>query len=216
MSTKPLPNVPYLDAIRPDCGWHTEFAVLATYSADLGVLTAALLALAAVDDDRGSGSKVDFANAMNQLAGRVRLVVQAGRLVSAARTPRILTILDRYVREMGQDEAAGSWHPKIALCKHTGVEGVAQWRLWIGSRNLTRDLSWDVGLLLTGQTATDPAAPPANQRPAGSSAHSHRPEHSPGHLAHRPRRRRKHRHRQPGIGRGREARCHSRYRPRTD
>lgn len=155
MSAKQLTRVPYLDAIRPDFGWHTEFAILASYSADLVVLTAALLALAGVDDDRGSGSKVDFANAVDQLAGKVRLLVQAGRLVSPARTPKILTILDRYVLEVGQDETHSSWHPKIALVKHVSESQQLRWRLWIGSRNLTRDLSWDVGLLLVGQPGKD-------------------------------------------------------------
>lgn len=155
MSLKSLPNLPYLDALRPEVGWRTEFSVLATYSADLVVLAAALLALAGLDDDRGSGSKVDFANAVDQLGGKVRLLVQAGRLVSPVKTPKILTILDRYVREVGQDETVSSWHPKVALSNYTRDDGAVQWRLWIGSRNLTRDLSWDVGLLLRGQAGGD-------------------------------------------------------------
>src|SRR5262249_17797596 len=45
-------------------------------------------------------------------------------------------------------------HPKIALTKQTTNDSQAvQWRLWIGSRNLTRDLSWDVGLSLSGAPA---------------------------------------------------------------
>ena len=154
MSTRRWSNVSYLDAIRPDPGWQTEYALLASYSADLVALVAALLALAGLDDDRGSGSKVDFANAVDQLADRVRLVAQAGRLVAPAKTPKILTILDRYVREMNLNETESSWHAKAALAKHITDDGKrAQWRLWIGSRNLTRDISWDVGLSLIGQVS---------------------------------------------------------------
>ena len=152
MSTQRWSNVSYLDAIRPDPGWHTEYAFLASYSADLVAMVAALLALAGLDDDRGSGSKVDFANAVDALADRVRLVVQAGRLVVPAKTPKILAILDRYVREVNLHESVTSWHPKAALTKQISDEGHAsQWRLWIGSRNLTQDLSWDVGLTLIGR-----------------------------------------------------------------
>ncbi|MEX1028350.1 MAG: phospholipase D family protein [Candidatus Paceibacterota bacterium] len=146
-------NVSYLDAMRPDPSWKTEYALLASYSADLVALVAALLALAGLDDDRGSGSKVDFANAVDQLAERVRLVVQSGRLVAPAKTPRVLTILDRYVREVQLNESQASWHPKAAFAKHVQQNGeAAEWRLWIGSRNLTRDLAWDIGLTLVGRT----------------------------------------------------------------
>jgi hypothetical protein len=150
MSARRWSNVSYLDAIRPDTGWRSEYAFLASYSADLVALVAALLALAGLDDDRGSGSKVDFANTVDLLADRVRLIAQAGRLVAPAKTPKILTILDRYVREVNSYEKVASWHPKAALVKHVDDGKNSQWRLWIGSRNLTRDLSWDVGLSLTG------------------------------------------------------------------
>ena len=154
MSSRRWGNVSYLDAIRPEPAWKTEFALLASYSADLVALVAALLALAGLDDDRGSGSKVDFATAIDQLAGRVRLLVQAGRLVAPAKPPRILTILDRYVREVQLDESIASWHPKVALAKHVPNDGPGvEWRLWIGSRNLTRDLAWDVGLTFVGRAA---------------------------------------------------------------
>ncbi len=152
MSARHWSNVSYLDAIRPEPRWRTEFALLASYSADLIALVAALLALAGLDDDRGSGSKVDFANAVDQLADRVRLVAQAGRLLAPKKTPKISVILDRYFREVKLDENVASWHPKAALVKQLADDGDdSQWRLWIGSRNLTRDLSWDIGLSLVGR-----------------------------------------------------------------
>lgn len=152
MSARRWSNVSYLDAIRPDPGWRTEYALLASYSADLIALVAALLALAGLDDDRGSGSKVDFANAVDQLADRVRLVAQAGRLVAPKKTPKIAVILDRYFREVKVNESDASWHPKAALVKQLADNDAdSQWRLWIGSRNLTRDLSWDIGISLVGR-----------------------------------------------------------------
>ena len=91
MTSQRLANVAYLDALRPDPGWQTEFAFLASYSADLVAMVAALLAIAGMDDDRGSGSKVDFVTAIERTADRVRLILQAGRLVAPAKTPRILS-----------------------------------------------------------------------------------------------------------------------------
>lgn len=152
MSNKDWGSVPYLDALRPDYGWHVEYAVLSSYSADLYALVAAMLALGGVDDDRGSGSKVDFANGLERLSNRLRLVVQSGRLVAPRKAPKILALLDQYIREVPFDEKDHSWHPKIALVKTRSNETAeVEWRLWIGSRNLTRDMSWDVGLALAGK-----------------------------------------------------------------
>lgn len=152
MSSNRWPNISYLEAIRPEPGWKTELALLSSYSVDLIALGSAILALAGCDDDRGSGSRIDFATAVKNLKDRVRVLVQAGHLKvpSNAIDKKILVTLDGYIREVHRGEYA-SWHPKCALVKHCRDDGgEARWRLWIGSRNLTRDLSWDVGLTLAG------------------------------------------------------------------
>lgn len=141
----------YLDAIRPEPGWLVEHAILATYSADLVAVVATMLALAGLDDDRGSGSKVDFANAYEQLRDRVKILVQAGRLGWPSKKTPILSILDRFIVEVNTDERQSSWHPKAALIKMINEDSrEPAWRLWISSRNLTRSLDWDAGLILTG------------------------------------------------------------------
>jgi hypothetical protein len=143
----------YLDAIRPQPGWSVDRAILATYSADLVAVVATLLALAGLDDDRGSGSKVDFANAFEQLRDRVKILVQAGRLGWPNKKTPILAILDRFIVEINADERERSWHPKAALVKMIKEDkpDIVEWRLWISSRNLTRSIDWDAGLLLTGR-----------------------------------------------------------------
>ena len=153
MDSRHWSGLPYLDVLRPEPGWTVDRAVLATYSTDLVAVVAALLALAGLDDDRGSGSRVDFANAYEQLRDRVRVLVQAGRVSWPPTRLLILSILDRFIREENANESEGSWHPKAALVKMQNEEngGQIEWRLWIGSRNLTRSLDWDAGLALTGQ-----------------------------------------------------------------
>lgn len=151
MSKRESGTLPYLDGLRPEPGWCSDFAVLTTYSADLVAVVASLLALAGLDDERGSGTKVDVANAIEALRDRARILVQAGRICARTKTPKILGILDRFIREIPMDESEGSWHPKAALIRMTTEDGNAvQWRLWLGSRNLTRDTSWDLGLILVG------------------------------------------------------------------
>jgi hypothetical protein len=67
----------------------------------------------------------------------------------------VLSIMDGFVREIEADEVELSWHPKIALARYTNEDHKStEWRLWIGSKNLTRDPSWDTGLLLSGVRET--------------------------------------------------------------
>lgn len=151
---KPWASQAYLDALRPDPGWTVRTAILASYSADLGSIGAALLALAGRDDDRGSGSRTDMAEAIEQLRDKVRIVIQRGRLARLKRLPAVAGILDRFLAEVPFDEMERSWHPKIALVRFDGPNRRTAWRLWIGSRNLTAAENLDVGLLLTGAPGT--------------------------------------------------------------
>jgi hypothetical protein len=142
------PALSFLEGLRPGPDENVELALLASYSADLGSIGATLLALAGKDTDAGRGSPSDFADAVERLRGKVRIVIQRGRLAKMRRTPRIATALDQFVREVDFDEASHSWHPKAALVRTLSVDGEIGWRLWIGSRNLTECVNRDIGLLL--------------------------------------------------------------------
>lgn len=73
MTSRLWKSNPFLDCLRPDVGWSVDQCVIATYSADLVAIVAAMLALAGLDDDRGSGSKVDFAIAHERLRRRAKI-----------------------------------------------------------------------------------------------------------------------------------------------
>lgn len=151
LSLRPWPTRGYLDALRPDPETEVELALLAAYSADPVSIVAALLALIARDDEDRPASRRDLADAVEALRGRVRVIVQRGRIARMRRTPRLTGLLDQFVREVGFDERLRSWHPKAALVKLQGSRG-PEWRLWIGSRNLTAPENRDLGLLLVGST----------------------------------------------------------------
>ncbi|WP_372084985.1 phospholipase D family protein [Tistrella mobilis] len=142
------PALSFLEGLRPAPDENVELALLASYSADLGSIGATLLALAGKDTDAGRGSPSDFADAVERLRGKVRIIIQRGRLAKMRRTPRIAAVLDQFVREVDFDEATHSWHPKAALVRTRSADGQTGWRLWIGSRNLTENVNRDVGLLL--------------------------------------------------------------------
>tara|TARA_R110002110_G_scaffold348807_1_gene559094 strand:- start:4324 stop:6174 length:1851 start_codon:yes stop_codon:yes gene_type:complete len=142
------PALSFLEGLRPGPDEHVELALLAFYSADLGSIGATLLALAGKDSDGGKGSPSDFADAVERLRGKVRIIIQRGRLAKMRRTPRIAAVLDQFLREVDFDEADHSWHPKVALIRTRNEGGAIGWRLWIGSRNLTECVNRDIGLLL--------------------------------------------------------------------
>jgi hypothetical protein len=156
------PSQAYLDALRPAPGGAVTGAILASYSADLVSIVAALLALAGRDNDEGSGGKANLAEAVELLRGKVRILIQRGRLARPKRIPGLAGILDQFVREIDFDEDEQSWHPKIALVRFSNGAPGDQWRLWLGSRNLTAAMNREFGLLLT--SSDDPrsdAAPVA-------------------------------------------------------
>lgn len=88
------PALSFLEGLRPGPGEKVELALLAAYSADLGSIGATLLALAGKDNEAGRGTPSDFADAVEQLRGKVRIVIQRGRLARMRRAPRIAAVLD--------------------------------------------------------------------------------------------------------------------------
>ncbi|MHA6195022.1 phospholipase D family protein [Pseudomonas wadenswilerensis] len=153
---KHWPALSFLEHLRPGPGEQVELALLASYSADLGTLGAVLLALAGKDSDGGSGSCSDFVDAVDLLRGKVRVVIQRGRLAQRQRTPRMAAVLDQFVREARFNEAQHSWHAKAALVCLRREDGSESWRLWVGSRNLTECANRDLGLLLVSDAKGKP------------------------------------------------------------
>lgn len=157
------PSQAYLEILRPDAGSEVTGAILTSYSADLPSIVAALLALAGRDNEAGSGSKTDLAEAVEQLRGKVKILIQRGRLARPKRIPSIAAILDQFIQEIDFDERERSWHPKIALVRLASSDAAPAWRMWFGSRNLTRAINRDFGVLLT--SAADPKAGNASPVP---------------------------------------------------
>lgn len=157
---KPLvhwPRLALLDVLRPPQGWQATDVLLSTYSLDLAVLVSGLLALSGRDTAEGSGSKVALAHAIHHFRpdgpNRLAALVQGGRIATPRSSSMVLALLDRFVCEVKQNKRVDSWHAKAALVRFVPKsavpdESTTEWRMWIGSRNLTRDMSWDTGLVL--------------------------------------------------------------------
>jgi len=141
-----------LAQFRPEPGWELDRACFASYSADIRVITAALLAVSGVSNEPESGSAIQLVQALRDLRGRVSFVVQRGRIHWPRNIPQVSGLLDRFVFDAELDErgpSGRSWHPKFSVMRwRCTVNGKVAWRVWLGSRNLTRDLALDAGVLL--------------------------------------------------------------------
>ena len=144
-----------LDALGPEPGWETDLALFSSYSVDLVALAAIVVALAGEGDDHERLRKAPLARACERMRDRFRVICQAGRVAvpTSSRAPT-LVIADRWIREVRHDGNERSWHAKLALVRYRSLKAPdsdAEWRLWLGSRNLTRDTSWDSALTALGK-----------------------------------------------------------------
>jgi len=154
MSKEGWPKFSFTELLKPPEGWRTDHAILCTYSADLLVIVTSLLALSGCDlESRRTGSRVELVRAIESLRGRVRIVAQAGRVAIPAAPVAILKLLDKFLLTVPADETTSSFHPKAALLRFhkTDDPDDHQWRIWFGSRNLTRALNWEAGLVLVSR-----------------------------------------------------------------
>ncbi len=170
-----------LAQFRPEPGWVLDRACFATYSADIRVVTAALLAVAGVTNDPESGSAVQLVQAFRDLRRRVSFVVQRGRIHWPRNIPQVSGLLDRFIFEANYDErghSGRSWHPKFAVMRWRRVDDDAiSWRVWLGSRNLTRDLSLDAGLLLIEDADRESGNATPELKKAVETLQAHLPKH---------------------------------------
>ena len=145
-----------LDALAPEPGWETDLALFSSYSVDLVAAAAIVVALAGEGDDHDRLRKASLARACERMRDRFRIVCQAGRVAVPSSSASTLVIADRWIREVRHDGNERSWHAKLALVRYRLMDhsdSEPEWRLWLGSRNLTRDTSWDSALTALGRVS---------------------------------------------------------------
>ncbi len=163
MALRPDDSLAVLESLTPESGWETDVAMVATYSLDLVAAAALVTALGGEGDDEEQVRRPGLARAAAKLRDKFRVVCQGGRIAIPSRGGETLVLADRWVRTVGHDGRVRSWHPKFTLVRYVPRSPKAdqpqfRWRLWIGSRNLTRDVSWDSALVAEGEPAAGPGS----------------------------------------------------------
>jgi hypothetical protein len=152
---RPLDGLALLDQLRPPPRYRTTWAIGTTYSLDLVACVAAIVALDGRVRDTTGFTVPSALRALGNLHDRVRIFAQQGCIHHSPKSnPRILALFDSIVRPVPFDLARRTFHPKVWVVRQDPArdEDGAQPRflLLVGSRNLTRDTSWDLGIALEG------------------------------------------------------------------
>lgn len=162
MGLKETDSLTVLEELTPRPGWKTDTALFSSYSLDLIAVASVAIALAGEgsdEEDRWGGS---LASAVEKMRDRFKVVCQGGRIIVPPDEAREgLVVVDQWVRQVPHDGNERSWHVKLGLVRYVPVhpgKGIDQsrWLLWIGSRNLTRDISWDSALTAVGYLSSEP------------------------------------------------------------
>ena len=153
---RPLDGLSLLDQLRPPPGYRTTWAIGTTYSLDLVAGVAALVALDGRARDTTGFNVPSALRALGNLRDRVRIFAQQGCIHHSPKSnPRVLALYDGIVRAVPFNLATQSFHPKVWVVRQDPTpdraeEEVPRFLLLVGSRNLTRDTSWDLGIALEG------------------------------------------------------------------
>lgn len=146
------------EAFLPPSGARVEYCTIATYSVDLAALAEFAVALTGDAESIQKPSPVDIIRALDQLRERLVVLCQRGRITVPSASPSVAALFGRFIQQQNANERSGSWHPKIILAaygpkdRHSKFE---EWRLWLGSRNLTGSTDLDAGLMLIGNPTTE-------------------------------------------------------------
>ncbi|AEI65608.1 phospholipase D family protein [Corallococcus macrosporus] len=152
-----------LDWLGPPPGYRLEAGVGTAFSAELDVVTAAVLALVGEDHEPGAVPAVSLAYAVERVGRRFRLFInQGGLLIPAEGGQRMATLFDGFVRPVVL--ASGAFHPKVWVLRFRARESPEmhgapdRFRLICSSRNLTDSKCWELGAMLEGTLGAIPLA----------------------------------------------------------
>ena len=133
--------------LRPSAGQVVTRAIVTTYSLDLVAMLGLVLTLGGDAEAEFEASPLGLVKAFDSMRGKLLVLHQLGRVVAPSAHRSVLPLLDTMVQAVASNERRASWHPKTALVRYA-VGGSAEWRFWIGSRNLTGSTDRDVGLVI--------------------------------------------------------------------
>jgi hypothetical protein len=144
----------YGDMLRPPTGYTFDAGVATSYSLDFETALAVPVALsmqAASSRAQAEASPLALLEGVERSLGRLAVFCEAGRIhAKPMRQSRLCALLDDMIVEAAAPRG-GAFHPKVWALRYVQADAPPKLRLLILSRNLTRDISWDLSLALDGE-----------------------------------------------------------------
>lgn len=152
----------FLDLMQPPPGYRLGAAIGTTFGLSIEALVAGLLSMCNADGEELLQDPVAATIAITKLSDKVRVLVQAGTIscpAPNAGTNPFVALLDRLLVQIKPSE--GLFHPKVWAIRfeHIGTpkDGVPGevWRVFVGSRNLGRSTSFELGAVFEGRPSKE-------------------------------------------------------------
>ena len=153
----------FLDLLQPPSGYRLRAAIGTSFGLSMEGLIAALLSMCDADGEELASNPVAATMAITRMSDRVRVLVHPATVTgrpSNEGSNQFVALLDRLVAQV--QPTSGLFHPKVWALRFQHIGPVAHGkpaevgRLLVGSRNLTRSTSFEVGAVFEG-TATEGA-----------------------------------------------------------
>lgn len=149
--------------LQPPAGYRLDAAVATTFSLDFETVLAVPVSLAlfaAESRDEILDHPLALLEGAERMAGRLLVFADSGHIQVQTRPhSRLCSLLEKIIVEVAAPKG-GAFHPKMWALRFrpTNDDAPVCVRLLIMSRNLTRDRSWDIALILDGVVAKKPHA----------------------------------------------------------
>ncbi|MDF2142651.1 phospholipase D family protein [Paenirhodobacter sp. CAU 1674] len=146
----------YGEILRAPAGYELDAAIATTYTLDFEtalVIPATLAFHAAENRDQTLDTPLALLEGLERLSSKIAIFCEGGRIAGMPRgANRLTALLEDTITEVAAP-GGGAFHPKLWLLRFTSLSGheAPRLRLALLSRNLTKDMSWDLSLSLDGR-----------------------------------------------------------------
>lgn len=143
-----------LESLRPPNGFKFDRGIATTFTIDFDTALMAPIALAGFSlSDRASEEGPDLLSvtqALEAVTQRIDIFAQSGmiNLSSARNASQLITLLEPILHDVRRPSPGHIFHPKMWLLRFCDADENLSYRCVITTRNITRDRSWDMILVL--------------------------------------------------------------------
>ncbi len=151
-------RIDYGEALMPDEGWTTSWAIGTTYSLDLEVLLMVPLALFHSKDLHVTPDltnlRTDMLDSLEKVKDRMFVFVQQNKIKAMKKYSLLMSFLDQNIWEIPLKMVNQSYHPKLWLIRYE-KDNTYKYRLIVMSRNITSATDFDISAVMEGESCHD-------------------------------------------------------------